>query len=138
VPPAWTPSQPSAPSNLTEALSRKRLAVLAVVIVAFLAVGGFLISRSIGGGGRRLSIDLTVSGSTMTPAHPSAKQGDMVTMTVTADKAEEIHLHGYDLPFDVPSAGGKVTHTFKADKTGDFPMEIEATGTPLGKFQVSP
>jgi hypothetical protein len=119
-------------------MARNRVLILAAVVIALLAVGGYLISRSIGGGGRPLSVDLTVSGSTMTPAHPSAKQGDMVTMTITADKAEEIHLHGYDIPFQVPSAGVKVTHTFKADKTGDFDMEIEATGTPLGKFQVSP
>ena len=138
MPPAWTPSQPCAPSNLTEALSRNRLAVLAVVVVAFLAVGGFLISRSIGGGGHPVSINLTVKGGTMTPDHPSAKQGDTVTITITADKPEEIHLHGYDIRFEVPSAGGMVTHTFKADRTGDFDLEIESTSTRLGKFQVSP
>jgi hypothetical protein len=119
-------------------MARNRVLILAVVVIALLALGGYLISRSIGGGGRPVSIALTVSGSTMTPDHPSAKQGDMVTMTITADKAEEIHLHGYDIPFEVPTDGGNVTHTFRADKTGDFDMEIESTSTPLGKFQVSP
>jgi FtsP/CotA-like multicopper oxidase with cupredoxin domain len=119
-------------------VARNRLAVLAVVVVVFLAVGGFLIARSIGGGGRPITINLTVSGSMMTPDTPAAKQGDRVTMTITADKAEEIHLHGYDIPFVVPNAGGKVTHTFTADKTGSFDMEIEETATPLGKFVVSP
>lgn len=119
-------------------MTPNRAMILAAVVVAFLVVGGFLIARSIGGGGRPVTIDLAVSGSTMTPDHPSAKQGDRVTMTITADKAEEIHLHGYDIQFVVPSAGGPVTHTFTADKTGDFDMEIESTSTPLGKFQVSP
>ena len=119
-------------------MARNRVLILAVVVVAFLAVGGFLIARSVGGGGRPVTIDLAVSGTTMTPDRPTAKQGDRVTMTITADKAEEVHLHGYDIQFVVPSAGGKVTRTFTADKTGSFDMEIEQTSAPLGKFQVSP
>jgi hypothetical protein len=119
-------------------MARNRVLILAVVVVAFLAVGGFLIARSVGGGGRPVNIDLAVNGTTMTPDRPTAKQGDRVTMTITADKAEEIHLHGYDIQFVVPSAGGKVTHAFTADKTGSFDLEIEQTSTPLGKFQVSP
>ncbi len=119
-------------------MARNRLLVLAAVVVVFLAVGGFLIARSIGGGGRPVTIDLSVNGSTMTPDTPTARQGDRVTMTITADKAEEVHLHGYDIPFEVPSAGGKVTHTFTADKTGSFELELEATSTHLGQFEVSP
>jgi FtsP/CotA-like multicopper oxidase with cupredoxin domain len=119
-------------------MTRNRVLILAAVALVFLAVGGYLVNRSSGGGGRPLTIDITVNGSTMTPGTPTAKQGDRVTMTITADKAEEIHLHGYDLPFEVPSAGGKVTHTFTADKSGSFPMELEATSTPLGQFVVSP
>jgi hypothetical protein len=119
-------------------MPRNRVVILAAVIVVFLAVGAFLVSRSIGGGGRPVAIDLTVQGSTMTPDTPTAKQGDRVTMTITADKAEEVHLHGYDIQFAVPTAGGKVTHAFTADKTGSFDMELEASATPLGKFVVSP
>ena len=119
-------------------MTRNRVAILAVVVVVLLAVSGYLIVRTVGGGGRPVTINLTASGTTMTPSDPSAKQGDRVTMTVTADKAEEIHLHGYDIHFEVPSAGGTVTHTFTADKTGTFPMEIEQTSTEVGNFKVSP
>jgi FtsP/CotA-like multicopper oxidase with cupredoxin domain len=120
-------------------VAQNRVVILAVVVVVFLAVGGFLIARNTGGGGRPVTINLTVTGSTMTPTDtPTAKQGDRVTMTITADKAEEVHLHGYDIPFEVPSAGGSVTHTFTADKSGSFEMELEATSTHLGQFQVSP
>ena len=119
-------------------MNRNRVVVLAVVVVVFLAVGGYLIARSIGGGGQPVSVNLAVSGSTMTPDTPTAKQGDRVTMTITADKAEGIHLHGYDIQFVVHSAGGNVTHTFTADKTGSFDLELEATATALGKFVVSP
>jgi FtsP/CotA-like multicopper oxidase with cupredoxin domain len=115
-----------------------RVLILAAVVIAFLGVGGYIVWQNIGGGGRPVTINLAVSGTTMTPSDPSAKQGDKVTITVTADKAEEIHLHGYDIHFEVPSAGGSVTHTFTADKSGTFPMEIEQTSTEVGNFKVSP
>ena len=109
-------------------------AVLAVLIVAAVAVYLTIGTHA----GRPVTIDLRVSGTTMTPNNPSAHQGDRVTMTITADKAEEIHLHGYDIPFEVPSAGGHVTHTFTADKSGSFEMEIEDTSTHLTQFTVNP
>ena len=119
-------------------MRRNRAVILAAVVVAFLAVFGYLVSRNTGGGGNAVTIDITVAGSRMSPDTPSAKQGDRVTMTITADSKEEIHLHGYDIPFAVPAAGGRVTHSFKADRTGSFEMEIEGSGTHLGQFQVSP
>ena len=112
--------------------------IVVVVVVAFVAVAGYLISKSTGGGGQARTIDVTVSGSTMTPGTWTAKQGDTLTVNVTADKKEEIHLHGYDIGFEVDGGGGKASHTFKADKSGDFDVEIEDTSTPLGKLVVSP
>jgi hypothetical protein len=119
-------------------MSRNRVLILAVVVIAFLAIGGYLISRSVGGGGREVAIHLTVSGDKISPANPTVKQGDHVTMTITADQKEEIHLHGYDIPFEVPGAGGSVTHAFTADKSGSFEMEIEDTSTHLTFFTVTP
>jgi hypothetical protein len=119
-------------------MSRNRVLILGLVLAVLLVGGGYLVTRAIGGGGQARSIDLTVSGSTMTPDNPTAKQGDKITMTITADKAEEIHLHGYDIKFEVPSTGGKVTHTFTADKSGDFEMEVEALGKAVGHLTVSP
>jgi FtsP/CotA-like multicopper oxidase with cupredoxin domain len=119
-------------------MALSRVLILAAVVVVVLGVGGYIVWQNTGGGGRPVAIDLTVNGSTMTPDTPTAKQGDKVTMTITADKAEEIHLHGYDIPFEAPGAGGKVTHTFTADKSGSFEMELETTSTHLGQFVVSP
>jgi hypothetical protein len=119
-------------------MRRDRFLILAVVVAVVLVAGGYLIVRNAGGGGSPRSIALSVTGSTMTPDTPTAKQGDRVTMTITADKAEEIHLHGYDIHFSAPGAGGSVSHTFTADKSGSFELELEATSTHLGQFQVSP
>jgi len=131
-------------------VTRNRVLLLAAVLAIFFGVGAYLIFQGVGGGGQAVSIDLTVSGHSMAPTNPGAvsndyppstvvvKQGDRVTMTIRADQPEEVHLHGYDIAFAVPGVNGKVTHTFTADKTGSFPMEIEETSTPLGQFVVTP
>jgi uncharacterized protein YxeA len=116
---------------------RNRIVIVAIVVVVFLVVGGVLISRTIGGGGKNVTLDITVTGNTMSPANPTVKQGDHVTMSVTTDKAEEIHLHDYDIMF-AGEPGKKVTHTFVADKTGPHLIEIETTSTELGNLTVNP
>jgi hypothetical protein len=118
-------------------MQRNAIIVLAVVVVAFVAIGGFLIYRQTGGGGQNRTFDMVVSGGTMTPSSVSAKQGDDITMSFTTDKAEEIHLHGFDLTFQ-GEPGKKVTKTFKADRTCDCEIEIEGTSTHLGSLTVSP
>ena len=116
-------------------MSRNQIVI--IVVVAFLVLGGLLILRTIGGGGGNVTLDLTVTGNTMSPANPTVKQGDHVTMSVTTDKAEEIHLHDYDIVF-AGEPGKKVTHTFTADKTGPHLIEIETTSTELGNLTVNP
>ena len=115
-----------------------RLLIVAIVVVLFLALGGFLIAKNVGGGGQARTFDLKVTATTMTPDKITAKQGDTLTVNVTADKKEEIHLHGYDIPFEVANTGDKVTKTFKADKSGSFEIEIEDTSTHLGELDVNP
>jgi len=72
----------------------------------------------------------------MTPDKLTARHNDSITLTVTADKAEEIHLHGYDIAFQ-PAPGKPDTRTFKADKTGSFEIEIESSSTHLGELDVT-
>lgn len=118
-------------------MQRNRFLIVAVVVTVFLVAGGVFIYRSVGGGGRDITLDVTVTGTTMSPSDLSAKQNDHVTMNVTCDKAEEIHLHEYDIKFAC-EAGKKITHTFTADKTGDHVIEIEDTSTEIGKLTVNP
>ena len=118
-------------------MQRNAIIVLAVLLVAFVAIGGFLISRQTGGGGQNRTLDFVVTGNTMQPSSASAKQGDNITMSVTADKAEEIHLHGFDIIFQ-GQPGKKVTKTFKADRTCDCEIEIETSSTHLGSLAVTP
>ena len=118
-------------------VNRTSTLILAVVVVAFLVVAGVVILRTTGGGGNPRTIDLTVTGTTMTPDSPPAKQNDMLTVNVKTDKEEEIHLHGYDIKF-AGKPNQTVTKTFKADKTGHFEIEIEDTSQHLGELVVSP
>lgn len=114
------------------------LLVVGAVVVIFLAVGAFLIFRGQGGGGRPVTFDVTVTkASAMSPDRLTAKQGDMVTMNVKSDRAGEVHLHGYDIHFDT-KPGEVASHTFRADKTGDFEIEWESSSTHLGDLVVSP
>jgi hypothetical protein len=67
----------------------------------------------------------------------TAYEGDTITLTVYADKSEEIHLHEYDLHF-YPAPGKPATMTFKANITGTHEYEIEATSQHLGNLIVQP
>jgi len=114
------------------------LLVVAVVVVAFLGVGGYLIFGRSSGGGQQVTVTATVTGTTMTPATITVHANDRVTMSVTVDRKEEIHLHGYDIAFEATKAGDTVTHQFTADRTGSFVIEIEDTGKDVGTLRVLP
>jgi len=84
------------------------------------------------------TFQIVVTGSQMTPTnHLVAYQGDTLTITLSADRAEEIHLHGYDRHFH-PKPDAPATQAFTADKSGSFEIEIEATSTHLGELEVDP
>ena len=61
--------------------------------------------------------------------------GSPVTLVVTSDVADEVHLHGYDRKVDVP-AGGTASLDFVADQTGVFEAELESRGTQLVQLEV--
>lgn len=61
--------------------------------------------------------------------------GDNVTIVVTGDTTDELHIHGYD--FVVPFApGGPGTITFEADIPGIFEVETHHHGDLLMELQV--
>ena len=118
-------------------MTRSRTAIVLVLVALFVVVGGVLIfaNQSHGGGNREISVTVTGARS-MTPSTWSAHLNDNVTINITSDTTGEVHLHGYDIPFDC-MAGQVTSHTFKADKSGQFEVEWEATTTHLGFLVVS-
>ena len=119
------------------ASANARLAIVAAVLVIFAAIGAVLIFGNQGPAPQQRLIQVTVAGGTMSPSQLQANEGDTLTVSISADRYEEIHLHGYDKHF-FPSPGQPATLTFPADKTGNFVIEIEATSTPLGLLDVKP
>lgn len=63
-------------------------------------------------------------------------RGDQVVLRITSDVAEEVHVHGYDLVFDVP-AGGTVEKSFTADLPGQWEVELHDAGRPMLVLKVA-
>jgi hypothetical protein len=119
------------------ASANARLAIVVAVLVIFAGVGAVLVFGNQGPPPQQRLIQVAVTGNSMSPGQLQANEGDTLTVSVSADRYEEIHLHGYDKHF-FPSPGQPATLTFPADKTGNFVIEIEATSTPLGLLDVKP
>jgi hypothetical protein len=84
-------------------------------------------------------VDLVVKGGRLVSGDPLVKvrQGDSVTLRVTSDKADELHLHGYDRHAHI-KAGATAVVTLKADRTGRFPFELHKSHVELGTLEVYP
>jgi hypothetical protein len=63
-------------------------------------------------------------------------EGDEVLLIVTADVEDEVHLHGYDLPAAV-APGQPARIRFDANLVGEFEIELEERGVPIGNLVVS-
>ncbi len=121
--------------------NRRRWVVLGAVMALF---AGVLAYHQFGQGQRpaeHRTFTLSVKGTTMTPSKLVAYDGDTITMIVSADQTEEIHLHGYNFFFDA-QPGLQMVKSFPADKEGAFTIEIEGSsltnGTRLGELDVYP
>lgn len=64
-------------------------------------------------------------------------QGREVVIVVTADVADHVHLHGYDLMADV-APGSPARLRFTADVPGRFEVELEDRGVHIAEIQVRP
>lgn len=82
-------------------------------------------------------IVISVKDGKVTPATHREKvdAGSTVSIRVTSDTSDEIHVHGYDLMRDL-EAGRPGTITFVADQTGIFEVELEDEGLQLVQLQV--
>lgn len=66
-----------------------------------------------------------------------ATQGEELTLEVTADAADEFHLHGYDKEVEL-QPGEKQSVTFVADKAGSFEAELHHSESTVFVLQVQP
>ena len=67
----------------------------------------------------------------------SVRVGEQAVFDVEADVADEVHVHGYDLHFDV--VPGAVTRVeFTAESTGIFEVELEGLALHIVDIEVTP
>ena len=64
-------------------------------------------------------------------------EGDTVSFRVVSDKAEEVHVHGYDIKKEL-EAGKPATMSFKASITGIFEIEFEGSAEQIAELRVDP
>jgi cytoskeletal protein RodZ len=70
-------------------------------------------------------------------ARTTVEQGRRVVLNVTADVADHVHVHGYDLMADVaPGQPAKIS--FVADVPGRFEIELEDSGIHIAELEVRP
>jgi FtsP/CotA-like multicopper oxidase with cupredoxin domain len=82
-------------------------------------------------------IEATVTGDKVETASRRVRidRGQKVRIRVQADRAEEVHLHGYDLSADV-APGRPAAIDFTADAPGVFEVELEQAHLRLFELQV--
>jgi hypothetical protein len=68
-------------------------------------------------------------------AQLSANKGDTIDLTVSSDRTEPLHVHGYDLHKTAP-AGGAATFAFQATIDGTFVIELESTSVQIASLTV--
>jgi hypothetical protein len=85
---------------------------------------------------QRIEVEVTggeVSGDTGRVPVP---EGTHVTLVVTSDVADEVHVHGYDIESEL-EPGTPAELSFDATTPGVFEVELHESGTVLLSLQVS-
>jgi hypothetical protein len=114
----------------------RRVAPLAALLLALLLVLAACVAehRPEGCADPSVTIDLTLTASSLTPQNPSACRDQDVTLVVTSEADGVLHIHGYDeeVPATTVSSGQDVTLEFQATRSGQFPIEIHTDDHPEG------
>jgi pullulanase/glycogen debranching enzyme len=116
----------------------QRLSFLAVaVVVGVVAVVVILIS-----GGSDDSSSGATSGKTVVLEPGKVQklkytQGDEVRFQVRSPKADEVHVHGYNIEREL-KPNQPTTIAFKATINGIFDIEVHSTDTQIGQLTVEP
>jgi hypothetical protein len=84
-----------------------------------------------------LDIDVEIAGGeAQGPDSFEVTLGDIVDIWILSDVDDEIHVHGYDLRFDL-AAGAPFNLRFEADVPGVFEVETHGLQAPLFEIEVT-
>jgi hypothetical protein len=90
--------------------------------------------------GAGLVVDITIAGGQVTPANATfaAKVSEPITLRVTSDAVDELHVHSVpDHKFEVAVAAGQ-TFTFSVDVPGNVDIELHHLDRTVATIQVRP
>ena len=85
--------------------------------------------------GQRIEVQLTAGQVRGDTGRVPVASGEQVTLVITSDVADEVHVHGYDLEAAL-SPGRPAELTFDATISGVFEVELHEAGTLLLSLQV--
>ncbi len=71
------------------------------------------------------------------PAVLQVHEGDHVTLYLSSNRSDELHLHGYDLHARV-KPGETTRLEFGANRTGRFSLELHEANAAIGALEVYP
>lgn len=83
------------------------------------------------------TIEITVTGTSVQPppSRIELKEGERLTLRVTSDRADTLHVHGYDRELPL-TPGEPASLTLTADRTGLFEVETHESGLLLTQLAV--
>ncbi|MGW8885562.1 hypothetical protein [Streptomyces sp. NPDC055749] len=84
---------------------------------------------------RTLDIEVSQGAVRPAPGRTEVKKGDRIALRVRSDRADTLHVHGYDKEMRLP-AGRTATLTVTADRTGLFEVETHESGLLLTQLVV--
>ncbi len=85
--------------------------------------------------GQRIEVQVTGGQASGDTGRVPVAAGEHVTLVITSDVADEVHVHGYDLEAEL-SPGQPAELTFDATIPGVFEVELHEAGTLLLSLQV--
>ena len=123
------------------AVSRlKRIELLTVVAIASgtLLLGGCGKSDDNPSGQQATTVTFAITDGHKTggPDTIDAKSGETLTLEVTSNVADELHVHGYDKELELaPNATTRLT--FTTDIPGTFEIELHSTDSVIASLRVT-
>jgi hypothetical protein len=85
--------------------------------------------------GQRIEVQVTGGRASGDTGRVPVAAGEHVTLAITSDTADEVHVHGYDLEAEL-SPGEPTEIAFDATIPGVFEVELHEAGTLLLTLQV--
>ena len=131
---------------MTHLTARVAVPLLIAVAVTGCASGGTTGGSPTGASSRPASatgvvkdtdVVISVKGGTVSPPTHRVRvsTGSRVRLLITSDRADEVHVHGYDIEQRLP-AGAQTTVAFVADQVGLFEVETHDSGLQLVQLEV--